>query len=198
MKEVLESNSEFYFQGEMRSVGILRRIQVQAQLQESWTVPIFLCPRLGKSPSAFSSPVYQKLNSFKSPERLYSSLKATTTSLPNEAPFTNAPVSSKEIIAPARLPWTCPGCGAYTQNVSPDEAGYYSPTRKSVRTFLGKLASSNGELRTDDPVLTSSTRGVSGAAIDDAKSQEQLNAKKGTLHLSDPCECQLLIGHCKR
>ena len=32
----------------------------------------------------------------------------------------------------AGLPWTCPGCGAYSQVDNTDEAGYYSLTRKQV------------------------------------------------------------------
>lgn len=33
------------------------------------------------------------------------------------------------------LPWTCPGCGAYTQADEPDEAGFYSMSRKPVRAL---------------------------------------------------------------
>ena len=33
------------------------------------------------------------------------------------------------------LPWTCPGCGAYTQTLNPDDAGFYSTTRKPVKAF---------------------------------------------------------------
>ncbi|KZZ97014.1 hypothetical protein AAP_00657 [Ascosphaera apis ARSEF 7405] len=37
---------------------------------------------------------------------------------------------------PAALPVSCPGCGAFTQWVYPDEAGFYTLTRKTVRSFL--------------------------------------------------------------
>ena len=34
------------------------------------------------------------------------------------------------------LPSSCPGCGALTQSVSPDQPGYYSTGRKSVKAFI--------------------------------------------------------------
>ena len=37
------------------------------------------------------------------------------------------------------LPVLCPGCGALTQNVDPSEAGYYNPTRKSIKAYLRAL-----------------------------------------------------------
>lgn len=36
------------------------------------------------------------------------------------------------------LPRSCPGCGAYSQLVSPDQPGFYSMNRKSVKTFLAR------------------------------------------------------------
>ncbi|KAI5302959.1 hypothetical protein KEM56_000181 [Ascosphaera pollenicola] len=37
---------------------------------------------------------------------------------------------------PAALPVSCPGCGAFTQWVFPDEAGFYTLTRRSVKSYL--------------------------------------------------------------
>ena len=34
------------------------------------------------------------------------------------------------------LPWTCPGCGAYSQAQKPGEAGFYSVTRNRVSTYV--------------------------------------------------------------
>lgn len=36
-----------------------------------------------------------------------------------------------------KLPRQCPGCGAHTQFVDKEEAGYYTTTRTSLQTFLG-------------------------------------------------------------
>ncbi|KAI5293219.1 hypothetical protein KEM52_005735 [Ascosphaera acerosa] len=38
--------------------------------------------------------------------------------------------------SPAALPVTCHGCGAFTQWVYPDEAGFYTLTRKTVKAYL--------------------------------------------------------------
>ena len=36
------------------------------------------------------------------------------------------------------LPSLCPGCGAFTQTVSPEQPGFYGTNRKSVRAFIGR------------------------------------------------------------
>lgn len=36
------------------------------------------------------------------------------------------------------LPLQCPGCGAFTQSSTPEHAGYYSASRKSVKTYLAQ------------------------------------------------------------
>jgi hypothetical protein len=41
-----------------------------------------------------------------------------------------------EALAQAVLPRQCPGCGALSQNVLRDEAGYYDITRRGIRKFV--------------------------------------------------------------
>lgn len=36
------------------------------------------------------------------------------------------------------LPVCCPGCGAYTQTIEPEEPGYYGKLRKQTRKFLSE------------------------------------------------------------
>ena len=36
------------------------------------------------------------------------------------------------------LPKTCPGCGAFTQSTSSDQAGFYSVNRKSVKAYIAQ------------------------------------------------------------
>jgi genetic interactor of prohibitins 3, mitochondrial len=43
------------------------------------------------------------------------------------------------------LPLSCPGCGAYTQLREPDEAGYFSLTRKPVKVFLAAQPSQTSD-----------------------------------------------------
>lgn len=45
--------------------------------------------------------------------------------------------SSKETVrSPAKLPVSCSGCGALTQDVTPGEAGFYTRSRKAVKQYL--------------------------------------------------------------
>lgn len=160
----------------MSSLRILRRVQVQVPAQELWIVPTYLCPRLGEYPSISSLRARRNWNNLQSPNRLYSSLDATTTHLRSEAPLTKAAALPDQL-------WTCPGCGAYTQNVSLEEAGYYSPTRKSVRAFLGKLASMP---KVEDPAPDNTGREASGSMLRGIKLNDHLHANTGTIPLSVP------------
>ncbi|KAI1613383.1 hypothetical protein EDD37DRAFT_347993 [Exophiala viscosa] len=58
--------------------------------------------------------------------RTESSYSAT----PDSPTFSSATFSRK------RLPVSCPGCGALTQDVDPGQAGYYTRSRKAVKTYL--------------------------------------------------------------
>lgn len=43
--------------------------------------------------------------------------------------------SSSQLFA---LPKSCPGCGAFSQTISPDTAGFYNINRKTVKAFVGQ------------------------------------------------------------
>ena len=46
-------------------------------------------------------------------------------------------LSSDRDLSPLNgLPWTCPGCGAYSQTHRVDDAGYYSLARNQVATYI--------------------------------------------------------------
>ena len=44
--------------------------------------------------------------------------------------------SDRDIGALDGLPWTCPGCGAYSQTHRVDDAGYYSLARNQVAAYI--------------------------------------------------------------
>lgn len=97
--------------------------------QERWSIPIFLCPPLGGGPLPVP-PSRAKLNKLKNgtSRRQRSSLQAL------KAPRIESAVADTSLTS--TLPRTCPGCGAYTQNFDPGDAGFYSTTRKPVKAFL--------------------------------------------------------------
>ena len=68
---------------------------------------------------------------------------AASTGLPAGPPFeltaTSVPVASlaqrqKDVLQ--LLPICCPGCGAFSQDINSQEAGYYTKSRKAVKAFL--------------------------------------------------------------
>ena len=88
-------------------------------------MPVLLCSYLSRpnvpgllSPKSLIS----------SPKRQYQSTLAAKAAKPDEE-------KCSEHSHIYRLPWTCPGCGAYTQLSDPGEAGFYSSKRKAVRVF---------------------------------------------------------------
>ncbi|KAL6717463.1 hypothetical protein ACLMJK_005378 [Lecanora helva] len=85
------------------------------------------------------------------------------------------------------LPGACPGCGAFTQHVSPNEPGYYGTNRKSVKTFIAgqELERGSGtESLTFDSVLNSADKsilsqlGLEGAARGEADKNEASGPSK--------------------
>ena len=74
----------------------------------------------------------------------------------------------------SHLPRSCPGCGALTQTVSPEQPGFYGTNRKSVKAFIGRNGQYpgkgyDGELKLFERVL--------GAA--DASLLSQIGLQRG-------------------
>ena len=91
------------------------------------SIPLFLCPLLGGfSPTSLLA---RKCNirSSKPQKRRY---QLEPTRLLSQEP----PVSSSLLA----LPRSCPGCGALTQTVNPEGAGFYNTARRSVKSFLAQ------------------------------------------------------------
>lgn len=104
-------------------------------------LPTFLCPALDRRP--FISPKFRR-SLFRSPivsrRCVHSIADANDLSQPlhDNGPSLQyrSKVSGGSAYLP-ELPQSCPGCGAFTQVVGTEEqAGYYNPSRKSVRTFI--------------------------------------------------------------
>lgn len=103
----------------------------QRAAQTSWLIPSFLCPALLlKAPLASTSPTRPVFPfRLKTRKLQYRCLHIEATHGSPEVP----PRRQQEL---SFLPWTCPGCGAYTQTQNIDNAGFYSTTRNAVKSFL--------------------------------------------------------------
>lgn len=91
-------------------------------------IPLFLCPSLA-SCANISHDLGRRLSR---PRRHRLHVDGTAT------PSHGFPTPSQLL----SLPRSCPGCGAFTQTVSPVQPGFYGINRKSVKAFLG----CNGQL----------------------------------------------------
>ncbi|EQL29434.1 hypothetical protein BDFG_07978 [Blastomyces dermatitidis ATCC 26199] len=63
----------------------------------------------------------------------------------SNTPPLEIPESIPPNLDPTLLPFSCPGCGAFTQWVSPDEAGYYSINRKAVKEYIRRFSPDSEE-----------------------------------------------------
>lgn len=71
------------------------------------------------------------------------------------------------------LPRSCPGCGAFSQNISSDQPGYYDLCRKPVRAYIAWSSNVQAELEETNFDLTS---GLTRHDFpDQAKSDQGLN-----------------------
>ena len=87
-------------------------------------VPLFLCPSL-----ALCANISHDLGRLLWRPRRHH-LHVDSTATPSHGFATPPQLSS--------LPRSCPGCGAFTQIVSPEQPGFYGTNRKSVKAFIGR------------------------------------------------------------
>ncbi|KAJ5659810.1 hypothetical protein N7507_006261 [Penicillium longicatenatum] len=83
-----------------------------------------------------------------------------TTQMPNSRRlFSTTPIQRKEVTAEELaevLPVCCPGCGAFTQTIEPDEPGYYGGNRKQTRKLIashkGAADKENAVINNTEPI----------------------------------------------
>ena len=68
------------------------------------------------------------------------------------------------------LPVSCPGCGALTQWVEPDEPGFYTTSRRSIKTFLRDASPKSAQ----DNEPESSSQGEEGEAATTEESTKEV------------------------
>ncbi|MCJ1280755.1 hypothetical protein MMC26_000072 [Xylographa opegraphella] len=149
---------------------------------DSWLVPSFLCPALAR-PSllqVFPRPRARLLKPAPIvPKSLFRCLHVQV----NESPPVIYPLVTSQL---SLLPWTCPGCGAYTQIQNAEDAGFYTTSRKAVKTFVsarrrGLLGTSTGRV------------GENEAEVEDPDSENLIDLEKSYLK-GDIGELQLPDG----
>jgi hypothetical protein len=108
------------------------------------TVPLFLCPALlHPVPIQTRLPSCQHLQNGRrtistSSRRLVGSVSVSNTDISSGQAALNPPIKP--------LPLSCPGCGAPTQTVLPNEPGFYTPTRKGLQKHLKPAKEKEGKV----------------------------------------------------
>lgn len=135
-------------------------------------------PGLSRSSSTFGSVRYRRAEVLRTPclqQRQFSDA------------FIGKPIQQKPILPLQSLPFSCPGCGALTQWINADDAGFYSPNRKAVKAWLRRLtprpvSASPSEIeRGEDVAVAKDIEVVSGnGAVQD---DSGLGTSIGTLRL---------------
>ncbi|EKG21961.1 hypothetical protein MPH_00882 [Macrophomina phaseolina MS6] len=128
----------------LRSLGLsraeIRRIEA--------SVPLFLCPALLDPlppPARRLQKSIGSLRTLSTSDRRRNALEATRSSAAEQPTDSPSPLVQS-------LPLSCPGCGAPSQTVDADAAGYYTESRKAVKAYLTPqpLAKASGKDREDD------------------------------------------------
>ena len=88
------------------------------------TVPLLICPVLAAYSSWTPGPCRQA-PSIRKRHQHVETAAATAHDLPTPQQLLD-------------LPRSCPGCGAFTQAVSPGRPGFYSTNRKAVKAFIAR------------------------------------------------------------
>ncbi|KAH7407549.1 hypothetical protein BKA64DRAFT_597234 [Cadophora sp. MPI-SDFR-AT-0126] len=126
------------------SIRIVRRVvrQVGIPLVD---IPTFLCPAILRTPS-IPSQCNQRPSNSTPPASQRRHISSTAPKVPPKPQGTGKPSLQK-------LPQQCAGCGALSQTVDSDGHGFYTLTRKSVKTFV-EGASAQG-LSAEDEIVRS-------------------------------------------
>ena len=88
--------------------------------------PLFLCPRFASISQAQTHVSRTSNIAIRSQKRYFR----------HDPRAQYSSISTGATSSAARLPLQCPGCGAFTQTIKENEAGYYTLTRRTVRKYL--------------------------------------------------------------
>lgn len=117
----------------------------------SHSIPLFLCPLLASCVSISHGPRRRCLR----PRRHQLHVDTTITSLHS------LPDPSHLL----DLPRSCPGCGAFTQTVSPEQPGFYGTNRKSVKAFIDRKGQCPYQGHDGESVLFELVLGAADASL---------------------------------
>ena len=135
-------------------------------------IPTFLCPGILRAGA------HQKNNLILKPQFFKEHSQRRRFGTPTRSDVDISQRASKFSLG--KLPRQCPGCGAFSQAVDKQEPGFYTTTRKSVKSYLGDTISQYESV--EDVVIK--------AALENAR-EAVANLDLGSF--SKPCESKTPI-----
>jgi genetic interactor of prohibitins 3, mitochondrial len=123
------------------------------------SIPTFLCPAVLR-PGIFELPLRQLVLPNRHRQAIRQSVRLHTD--------VQSKPSQTEVSRPKLLllPVSCPGCGAFAQNMDPNEAGFYSATRKAVKTFAAASRRAGNSRKTlEDGVYKAALHNLDGTLL---------------------------------
>ncbi len=114
-------------------------------------IPTFLCPGIIRTACLRSIRVQQTKQPPFSPASQRRQISSAT-------PSTHGPLPATQFLTLNKLPQQCTGCGALSQTVDSDGPGFYTLTRKSVRSFVE--GPSGPKLSAEDQVVKAANESV--------------------------------------
>lgn len=151
-------------------------------------IPLFLCPSLASCINISHSLGRRRSR----PPRHQLHVDATTT------PSLGLPTPSQIL----NLPRSCPGCGALTQTVSPEQPGFYGTNRKSVKTFIDRNGQCPGKGHDGESVLFELVLGAADASLSaqmglQGGAENNIRGHESSKEISTPVcnRCHDLIHH---
>ncbi|OJD23768.1 hypothetical protein ACJ73_04874 [Blastomyces percursus] len=106
------------------------------------------------------------------------------------------PESIPPNLDPTSLPFSCPGCGAFTQWVSPDEAGYYSINRKAVKEYIRRFSPDSEESNSAAEAVQNGNNNVE--IVDDAPAKAKEDVSSAQQHEDTPPPNDIKVPFCDR
>ena len=116
----------------------------------SHLIPLFLCPSL----ALYTNIRYGFGRQLSRPRRRQ--LHVATATLSDGFP------TPSQLL---HLPRSCPGCGAFTQTVRPEQPGFYGTNRKSVKALLGRNGQCPGKGYDGESSLFERVLGAADASL---------------------------------
>ncbi|TVY49596.1 Genetic interactor of prohibitins 3, mitochondrial [Lachnellula occidentalis] len=135
-----------------RSTRLFQRLTRQSHIPSA-DLPAFLCPGILRIAQLQSSRCPPKQRQFHSqPPRL---IESTVHDFPD--------IQSDLLVGQQNLPSQCAGCGALSQTILKDEAGFYTLTRRSVKDYTAAAAPQES---VEDTIVKAALENASGTGLE--------------------------------